>query len=375
MTTATATRFIYNPRAGRPPGRERSTEAVIAFHRTLPEYEPTPLRELPELASRLGVRRVFAKDESRRLGMPSFKILGASWAIACALRDHVPGLFAGEPRFDRLARPMPDLTLLAATDGNHGQAVARIAALLGLRSRILVPSNLSEDRRSAIRAEGAELVIVDGSYDDAIRQSAEEAGGGRLLISDTSWPGYEAIPGHVIEGYSTIMHELDEQLPSRPGLILVQIGVGAFASAVVRHYRLDAGDPYLVGVEPSQAACLLASVAAGRPVEVPGPHDSIMAGLNCGMPSMIGWPVLRTGIDLFLAIEDEAAAQGMRQYAAEGIVAGECAGATAGGLEELLVGSDSDYHRGRLGVHEELDVLLFVTEGATDPTAYARVVD
>jgi diaminopropionate ammonia-lyase len=364
--TADVTRFLYNPAAGRVRAGGTPTAGVLEFHRSLPGYEPTPLREWPELASELGVRRVHVKDESRRLGLPSFKILGASWAVACALAQRVPGLFAGEPRFDALLRPLPDLTLLAATDGNHGRAVARIAAMLGLRARILVPSNLGPEPRRAIAAEGAEVEVVDGSYDDAVRQSAAEADERRLLISDTSWPGYEDTPGRVIAGYSTILRELDRQLPGPPGLVVAQIGVGAFAAAVARHYRGHAFDPAprMIGVEPVHAACMLASVAAGRPVEIPGPHDSIMAGLNCGVPSTLAWPVLRRGLDVLVAVEDEAARDGMRRFAAAGIVAGECGAAAPAGLLALLLGPDAGYHRRRLAVDAETDVLLFVTEGA-----------
>jgi diaminopropionate ammonia-lyase len=209
--------------------------------------------------------------------------------------------------------------------------------------------------------------------------SAREAGERCLVISDTSWPGYEDVPGWVIEGYSTILWEVDEELECRqlpgPDLVVVQIGVGALAAAVTQHYRgADAGKPAaIVGVEPLHAACLLRSMEAGRIVEVPGPHDSIMAGLNCGTPSLIAWPVVSRGIDLFLAIDDERARQAMRALAGAGLVAGETGAAGLGGLIELLR-SDHAAARVALGIDSSTRVLLISTEGATDPDAYRRIV-
>lgn len=354
---------------------------VLAFHRTFPGYEPTELRRWSELARELGVAEVLVKDESSRLGLPSFKIVGASWAVACALRQRAPDAFRGPLTYDAiLEAELPDVTLLTATDGNHGHAIARLARLFGLKARILVPSNLSSEAVRAIEAEGAEVEVVDGSYDDAVRQSAQEASDDYLLVSDTSWPGYEDIPARVIEGYSTIMREVDAQLEERrlgpPDVVFVQIGVGAFAAAVTKHFRSAARShpARIVGVEPTEAACVMASLAAGRPVEVPGPHSSIMAGLNCGLPSMLAWPILRDGIAVMVAVDDEAARDGMRRFANAGMIAGECAAAAPAGALQLLTGPNSAEHRRRLGITEESRILMFSTEGATNTEDYRRAV-
>ena len=251
-------RLVRNPLAG-PVDLGPPPAGPLAFHRTLPGYAPTPLVEAPAAAAALGVRRVMVKDESSRLGLPSFKVLGASWAIHRALQE----------------RPETS-TLACATDGNHGRAVARMARLLGLEATVLVPASMLAARREAIAAEGARVEVVDGTYDEAVERAAQLDA---LVIQDTAWPGYETVPAWVVEGYSTIGAEIDLQ----PDLVGVQIGVGSFAAAMVRRFA----GARIVGVEPVSAACALASIEAGEPAEVPGPHDSVMAGLNCGRVSPV----------------------------------------------------------------------------------------
>jgi diaminopropionate ammonia-lyase len=358
------------------PGR-----APQAFHRKLAGYAPTRLVDAPDLAAELGVGTVLVKDESSRLGLPAFKILGASWAIYRALEERIGG-FAAWQSTDDLARqlaPLRPLTLAAATDGNHGRAVARMANLLGLTARIYVPDDMVQARRDAIASEGAEVIVVNGTYDEAVARSAAEADERCMVISDTSWPGYENVPGWVIDGYSTILHEVDDELQERgespPDLVAVQIGVGALASAVVTHYRQPGHSrPKIVGVEPNRAACMLASMEAGRVVTIEGPHDSIMSGLNCGEPSMLAWPIVSQGVDAFAAVEDERAREAMRALARVGVVAGETGAAGLAGLIDLFHGPERERARTHLAVDESTRVLIFITEGATDPEAYARIV-
>ncbi len=347
--------------------------APYAFHRRFPGYTPSPLTEMSALAAALGIGRLWVKDESSRFGLPSFKILGASWASYRALtgRLAMPGASLDALRAALTARP--PMTLATATDGNHGRAVARMAALLGCRAHVLVPAGTADERIRAIASEGAVVTIVDGTYDQAVAQAATEAGPDCLVISDTSWPGYEDVPRWITEGYGTIFAEADAQLGNqRPDLVVVQIGVGSLATAVVRHYRPTGAR--IVGVEPVSAACMLASVEAGRIVAVPGPHTSIMAGLNCGIPSMLAWPVVSTGVDLFVAIEDERAREGMRRMAEAGIVAGETGAAGVGGLLELLAGPEAARVRHLLAIDQSTRVLCLSTEGATDPVAYGQIV-
>jgi diaminopropionate ammonia-lyase len=315
-----------------------------AFHRTLPGYAPSPLLDAPQLAQEWGVPRVYLKDEAERFGLPAFKALGASWAVERALQTCAPR------------------ALVTATDGNHGRAVAWMARRRGLDATILMPAGTAQARIDAIRGEGATVELVDGDYDETVRRAAGLADDDHLLVSDTSWPGYETIPGHVIEGYSTIFDELEEQLLMPPAVVFVPVGVGALAAAAARALRPDG--PTLVAVEPEDADCLRRSVLAGEPVTVPGPHDSVMAGLNCGTPSSLAWPDIRDAFDVFVAIEDELAHQGMRRLAALGLDRGECAGGVVGAAQAALP---------RIDAHDGAVVLL-LTEGVTDPVHFDEVV-
>ena len=373
-------RVLVNPNSGEMPDLppERSP---LRFHRRLPGYEETPLVDAPRLADSLGVGKVFVKDESSRLGLPAFKILGTSWAVYRALEERLGdegfGRWEAIEDLEQKLEPLRPLSLVAATDGNHGRAVARVSRLLGLGARIFVPADMVATRREAIAGEGAEVVVVDGSYDVAVERSAEAGG---LLISDTSWPGYERVPSWVIEGYSTMLWEIEEELTRRgeagPDLAVVQVGVGAFAAAVTRHFLRPGSPrhPKLVAVEPARADCLFRSVSAGRLVSVPGPHDSIMAGLNCGRPSLVAWPILCRSMDVLLAVEDGPAREAMRLAARTGIVAGESGAAGLGGLLQLLRSGEGGEARRLLGANEHTRVLVFNTEGATDPDAYGRIV-
>jgi diaminopropionate ammonia-lyase len=382
-------RTLVNPDAREVLGGPAPDRAPLAFHRRLPGYVETPLVNAPGIAEAMGVGKVWVKDESARLGLPAFKILGASWAVYKALEERLPGGAFGDwetvEELKEKLEPLRPLDLVAATDGNHGRALARVARLLELGARIFVPGDMAAARREAIAGEGAEVVVVEGTYDEAVERSYEEAGERSLVVSDMSWPGYERIPSWVIEGYSTMLWEIDDELERRgeagPDLVVVQVGVGAFAAAVTRHFRVPqrSRHPKLLGVEPAGAACLLESVAAGRIVSVPGPHDSIMAGLNCGRPSLVAWPSVSRGIDVLVAVDDEPAREAVRLTAASNIVSGETGAAGLCGLLELLRSggespSQEEKARRALGVGGESRVLLFNCEGATDPDRYRELV-
>jgi diaminopropionate ammonia-lyase len=386
------------------------TRAPLDLHRRLPGYAITPLVEVPELARANDVARVWVKDESWRLELPAFKMLGASWAVYRAAAErlgHDPEPWSSLDELRTKIDPLRPLTLVAATDGNHGRAVARMAALLRVACDIYVPAGTAQARIDAIEGEGAKVRVVDGDYDAAVAAAASAAGDRCLVIADVAIPGDEQVPSWVIEGYSTIFWEVDDQLAAlgpgrgaqpwrrespvggegpghtnRPGggegpdVVMVPVGVGALAAAAVRHYRREglARRPRLIGVEPLAAACVLASLRAGRMVTVPGPHHSIMAGLNCGTPSLVAWPSLLRGLDAVVAVDDVRARQAMRDLAAAGIVAGETGAASLAGLTELAAGPGAEEVRRAFGVGPDAKVLLLCTEGATDPDAYRRIV-
>jgi diaminopropionate ammonia-lyase len=376
------TRTFANPGAQGYISPVRPTREPMEFHRRLPGYEQTPLIEAPGLAELLGVGEVWVKDEAGRLGLPSFKILGASWATFRAVVERLgkdPGEWSTVAELAQRLDELRPMTLSAATDGNHGRAVARMARLLGLGARIFVPQGTARARIEGIESEGAPVTVVDGTYEDAVEAAAGLAGEQYLLVQDTAVDGEDQTSQWVIEGYSTIFWEIEDRLAELgrepPDLVAVQIGVGALAASVVRHYRRPepAPRPGIVGVEPDRAACALASMEAGRIVTIPGPHDSAMAGLNCGEPSSAAWPEVSGGIDLFVAVEDQRAFEAVRRMAEAGLVSGETGAAGLAGLMELLAG-DGSTAREEPAVRGDARVLLLSTEGPTDPEAYRRIV-
>jgi diaminopropionate ammonia-lyase len=315
-----------------------SSEA-LAFHKSLDGYEPTPLRELPGLAAELGLAAVAVKDESSRLGLPAFKVLGASWAVELALREQ------------------PDVhTLVAASAGNHGRAVAHVAARRGLAARIYLPARSAQARRDAIAGEGAEVVVVEGSYEEAVERATQDGERpGFLLLSDVG----DSPPARwVIDGYATLFNEIAAQWEF--DVLMVPAGVGSLAAAAARFGA--AHGTTVIAVEPVTAACLTASLAAGEPtaVETPG---TTMAGLDCAEVSSAAWPTLRAGIHGTVTVTDEQAHAAMRELAASGLAIGESGAAPLGALRELteVLGPQSR-------------VVLIATEGPTDPVAYNRVV-
>ena len=375
-------RVHFNPSVRHHLPGEEPTRAPMDFHKRLPGYAPTLIVPMPQLAGELGVGQVWVKDESNRYGLPSFKILGAWWATYRLLvKRFCQSLesWATLEEFKSKLEPVRPSKLIAATDGNHGRAVARIAALLGFGARIFVPANTTAARIEAIASEGAEVIIVNGSYEDALSQAVKEQSPQNLLVQDITLPGYEDIPRWAVEGYSTIFWEVDEALKARgeggPTLVVAQIGGGSFAAAAVRHYRRGLqAPPRIVGIEPECAASTLASMEAGHVVAVPGPHNSIMSGLNCGTVSMVAWPVLKAGIDCFVGIGDERVGEAMRFLARAGVTAGETGASGAACLLELLNGPQAEMVRQRLHIGLSTRVLLISTEGATDPEAFRRIV-
>ncbi|MFF3490173.1 pyridoxal-phosphate dependent enzyme [Streptomyces sp. NPDC002795] len=327
---------------------------VRDFHTALPDYAPTPLTELPELAHELGVGRIFVKDESSRLGLPAFKALGASWAVHRAL-----------------AGVRGTLTLVTATDGNHGRAVARTARLLGHRAHVLVPRGVHPEAVAAIAAEGAEVTEVQGTFDASVRRAAEVAEApDAVLVQDTAWPGYERIPGWIVEGYSTLCAEVDEQLADRagvegPDLVVVPAGVGSLTQAVVTYYRSrpTGHAPALLTVEPESAACVLESLTRGEPVSVTT-GDTIMAGLNCGTPSTLAWPYLSAGLDAAVAVRDTDSARAATRLTDLGVSSGPCGAAPLAGLRAALTGTGADGRRAALGLGPASVVVLLSTEGS-----------
>lgn len=357
-----------------------------------PGYAPTPLADLPHLAAELGVGAIAFKDESRRFSLNSFKALGGAYAVARLLGRELASRLGRSEALSQaeltsgahadLAR---QITVTCATDGNHGRSVAWGAETFGCRCVIFIHATVSEGRKQAIEAFGAEVRRVPGNYDDSVRAAQEAAdANGWFVVSDTSYPGYTDVPRDVMQGYALMAAEADRQWPDpwgadrSPTHIVLQAGVGGVAAAVISYFWEKRGHlrPLSIAVEPENAACVFDSVEAGRRVPVAGDLDTIMAGLACGEVSLIAWDVLRSGLDAAIAIPDWTAEDLMRRLAdgIEGdvpIVSGE-SGVT--GLAGLIAAAQDQDVRHELKLGPESRVLVFGTEGATDPDLYRSIV-
>ncbi|KAK2598617.1 hypothetical protein N8I77_012013 [Diaporthe amygdali] len=350
---------------------------VLAFHQNLPHYEKTPLHTLPQLAKELQLDHVFVKDESNRFGLPSFKVLGASWAVfrAIAERLHLdPVAFmhdnqGGEfwARLGTMARA-EGVSLVTCTEGNWGRAVARMAKYIGIPANIFVPSFMPETTRARIRSEGAELVVVDGSYDDGVdaARRESESNAGAILTMDMGWEGYYKIPGWVVEGYSTMLNESDLQIQEATGgksatHAFIPVGVGSIAHAVTQHYKkAPSGHQFrasVITVEPTGAACLRASLEAGQMTSVET-ADSIMCGMNCGTVSSTAWPALAAGVDADVTVTDQEAHAAVDELSTMALQPGPCGAATLAALRKAC--SEA---RDELGITQGATVVLFCTEG------------
>lgn len=352
----------------------------------------SPLKSLTHLAEMLGVGGIWVKDESQRMSLRSFKVLGGSFAIYRFIKAKL-GLDHLEVPLAELSSPgvrakLGDLTFAAATDGNHGRGVAWAAAQLGFKSVIYVHKFTSQARIQAIASLGARVEVIDGTYDDAVRQinlDAEQHGW--HVISDTSWEGYQDIPKWVMQGYTTMFSEVQEQLAAqgfvKPTHIFVQAGVGALAAATIGFYakRFGAERPKTAVVEPDRAACLYHSIEVGdgAPHNFPGDLNTIMAGLACGDPSPLAWSILKDYADVFMQCPDYVAGKGMRVYAVplagdSFIVSGESGAVTLGALLFAMQLPEYTGLRERLELGPDSHILLLNTEGNTDPDHFRRVV-
>ena len=366
-----------------------AADRVRAFHAGLPGYAPTPLADLKELAARLGVARLWVKDESQRFGLNAFKALGGSYAIAMELARRL-GRPLEELSFDDLCGPeaqekLGKLTFVTATDGNHGRGVAWAARKLGHSSVVYMPKGSALERLENIRAQGADAEITDMNYDDAVRLAARMAEEkGWILVQDTAWPGYEEIPAWIMQGYTTLAEEIAEQLEGEiPTHLFLQAGVGSFAGAALGAFAARWGEKYPITcvVEPDKADCHYRTAKAddGQLHFVTGDMDSMMAGLCCGEPCTISWEILDSYADGFLSCGDEYSALGMRllgrpQGDDPRVISGESGAVGAGVLAAILQEERLTDLRRALNLGPNAKVLLISTEGDTDRENYKKIL-
>ena len=366
----------------------QKAEEVRNFHRSFPMYAPTPLATLPETAKMLGIGEIYVKDESHRFGLNAFKVLGGSYAIGNYLARKL-GKPLTETGYAVLTAPetrevLGDITFITATDGNHGRGVAWTASILGQRSVVHMPRGSAEERLNNIRACGAQADIIDGNYDDAVRLSRKEAEeNGWVIVQDTSWEGYEEIPGWIMDGYCTMGLEAYEQLPQKPTHIFLQAGVGSMAGAIAALFAsvYQEDRPRIILVEPNNADCFYRTAKAddGNLHIVTGDMKTIMAGLACGEPCGLAWEILKDCPDHFIAFPDWAAAKGMRILGNpwgkdDRVISGESGASAFGCMAAILTEPELAEMKQELGLDETSRVLFFSTEGATDRDNYKKIV-
>ena len=367
-----------------------AAEKANAFHRSFPEYQITPLAELNNLADELGVAGIYVKDESYRFGLNAFKVLGGSYAIGRYIAEKV-NLGDGPLTYEKLTdgtvkKKLGELTFVTATDGNHGRGVAWTARRLGQKSVVYMPKGSTAERLKNIRELGADASITELNYDDAVRLAKEKGEkNGWIVVQDTSWEGYEKIPGWIMEGYTTMAYEAFKQLEDKkPTHIFLQAGVGAMSGAIAGFFADIYGDrerPLVIIVEPDKADCLFRTAKAGdgklHPVK--SDMDTIMAGLACGEPCPLGWEILKDHADYFISMSDWVAAEGMRVLGNpvgndRKVISGESGAATMGFVAEILRKERYRPLKEKLGLDETSRILCFSTEGDTDKANYKQIV-
>ncbi|WP_455502796.1 diaminopropionate ammonia-lyase [Blautia sp.] len=372
---------------------EENVTKANEFHKSFPQYSVTPLQKLSALASYLGVKGIYCKDESYRFGLNAFKVLGGSYAmgryIAKELGRDISELPYNVLSSDKLREEFGQATFFTATDGNHGRGVAWAANRLGQKAVVRMPKGTTRTRFDNIAKEGAEVTIEEVNYDDCVRMAAAEASKTEhgIIVQDTAWDGYEEIPAWIMQGYGTLVLEADKQLKEngvdRPTHVFVQAGVGSLAGAVVGYFahKYKENPPVMVVCEASAADCLYRSAVAadGNLVNVTGDLQTIMAGLACGEGNTIGWDILKNHVTVFASCPDWMSAKATRIYANPlendpHIVSGESGSVPLGLAYTALHDEDAKDLKEALKLDENSNILVISTEGDTDPVRYREIV-
>ena len=372
---------------------EENVTKANEFHKSFPQYSVTPLQKLSALASYLGVKGIYCKDESYRFGLNAFKVLGCSYAmgryIAKELGRDISQLPYNVLSSDKLREEFGQATFFTATDGNHGRGVAWAAKRLGQKAVVRMPKGTTKTRFDNIAKEGAEVTIEEVNYDDCVRMAAAEAAKTEhgIIVQDTAWAGYEEIPSWIMQGYGTLVLEADKQLKEngvdRPTHVFVQAGVGSLAGAVVGYFahKYKENPPVMVVCEASAADCLYRSAvqADGNLVNVTGDLQTIMAGLACGEGNTIGWDILKNHVTVFASCPDWMSAKATRIYANPlendpHIISGESGSVPLGLAYTALHDEDAKDLKEALKLDENSNILVISTEGDTDPVRYREIV-
>lgn len=371
---------------------EEVAKSTLAFHSSFDQYTQTPLVELKETAEYFGLKNIFVKDESYRFGLNAFKVLGGSYAIGKYIAEKLGKSIDELPyktmTSDEVKKELGEMTFITATDGNHGRGVAWTAMELKQNSIVYMPKGSATERLENIRAHGAKAEIMDMNYDECVRLANEHANEhGYIMVQDTAWDGYEDIPTWIMQGYTTMAYEAYlemEEKGIKPTHIFLQAGVGSMASAVAGFFSSvyrGADKPVITVVEPQKANCIFKTAEAddGALHFVTGDMDTIMAGLACGEPCTIGWPVLDGYVEHFLSVPDDSAAEGMRILGNpigqdHKVISGESGAAPLGVVAQLMEQQELEAFRKEIGLDENSVVFMISTEGDTDAQHYRDVV-
>lgn len=366
-----------------------NTQHILKFHQSFPNYAPTPLVKLDQLAHYLGIKQLYVKDEHPRFGLNAFKVLGGSYCVATVLAEKLE-LDITSMTYTQLLEYQKQkgndpITFVTATDGNHGRGIAWTAQQLGQKSVVYLPNGSAKERLENIQKMGSDAEIVAYNYDDTVRLAREKSReNGWILVQDTAWQGYELIPKRIMQGYITMAHEIVHQLENQSIThLFLQAGVGSMAAAMTAFFvdYYAEHPPRIIIVEPDKADCLFKTASAndGKLHYVTQEMDTIMAGLACGEPSYIAWDILSAYADYFVSMSDEIAAKGMRILGNplegdEAIISGESGAATTGLVVELLTNDKYDSIKRTFGLDETSRVLCLSTEGDTDQQNYREIV-
>lgn len=364
-----------------------TAEEVRNFHKTITGYSATPLWKLNGLSKHLGVKDIWLKDESHRFGLNAFKVLGGSFAVAKVLNE-LPGFKRDRISFSLFKDPatqqkLNEITLVTATDGNHGRGVAWTAQQFGCKCVVYMPKGSTRKRLNNIKSHGAQAYIIDGNYDEAVllaKTNSEKYGW--ILVQDSSWQGYEKIPTWIMNGYFTLMEEINEQINCEiPTHIFIQCGNGSLPASILSYciekYKNE--KPVFAVVEPEDAACVYESFSKQVLTTLYNEMKTIMAGLACGTPSLLAWNILKDYSDYFIKCSDDVTIKGMQilsqqEFGDTKIISGESGAVTTGLIYHLLSEPKNQPLCNILGLNENSRILLISTEGNTDPETYDKII-
>ncbi len=385
-------KYYKSPKSKTEAFSNNEVKKIRYFHSTIPGYFPTPLRGLNNFAKRINVKKIYIKDESYRFGLNAFKVLGGSFAIAQYLAQKLEKDISEMPFAIMISndvrKKLGEVVFATTTDGNHGRGIAWTARMLKQKAVVYMPKGSAQIRLENIQAEGAQAKIINANYDDAVRITAKDAKiNNWVVIQDTAWEGYTNIPLWIMQGYVTMASEADMQLElltnQSPTHIFVQAGVGSLAGAVQGYFVQKYGKnrPKVIVVESSAADCLYKSAVAnnGKAHNVGGELNTIMAGLACGEPNIISWEILRDYAECFVSCPDHVAEHGMKLLGNpidkdKKVISGESGAVTAGLLASIMCCKEMETLKCALELNERSQVLLFSTEGDTDPEKYRQIV-